>query len=67
MKGVFSGMVVSVEDGLVTQRINRAGDVVRHDASRLSAAAVVGHVVDISYADERGLVNDRSAAKKLER
>lgn len=66
-KGVFSGMVVSVEDGLVTQRINRAGDVVRHDASRLSAAAVVGHVVDISYADERGLVNDRSAAKKLER
>lgn len=65
--GLFCGQVMSVSCGLVAQRINRAGDVVHHDASRLSAPVAVGSVVDISYAEGRGLVNEKSTAKKLER
>ncbi len=47
--GLSSGRVLSVSDGLVVQKINRSGDTVRHDASKLSAVVKNGDVVDILY------------------
>lgn len=50
-QGSFSGKILSVADGVATQRINRAGDTVQHDVSRLSAPVAVGDVVDVQYRD----------------
>ena len=55
-RGDFSGMVLSVSDGVAVQRVSRAGDTVRHDVSRLSAAVAVGDVVDIGYRGGVGVV-----------
>ena len=62
-EGFFSGPVLSVDGGVVRQKINRAGDVVCHDASRLSAAVEAGDVADISYACGRGAVKGQSLSK----
>lgn len=59
-QGSFSGKILSVADGLATQRINRQGDTVQHDVSRLSAAVVAGDVVDVQYRDGVGVVGGLS-------
>lgn len=55
-EGVFSGQVLSVANGIVTQKVNRDGDAVRHSATQLSAAVNVGDVVDIQYRNGCGNV-----------
>lgn len=58
--GEFSGPVLDVSaGGVVTQKINRAGDVVRHDAGMLSAPVVKGDVAHIKYVDRVGVVSGR--------
>ena len=58
--GEFSGPVVDVSlDGVVTQKINRAGDVVRHDAGKLSAPVAKGEVAHIRYVGGVGVVGGR--------
>ena len=54
---VSSGRVVDIANGVVTQKINRAGDTVQHDATKLSAAVTVGDVVDIKYVGALGVVS----------
>lgn len=55
-EGVFSGLVSSVANGLVEQKINRNGDTVVHDAARLTETLSAGAVVDITYKDGIGIV-----------
>lgn len=55
-EGRYNGAVVEVKEGVVTQRINRAGDTVRHDANKLNSVPVLGMVVDIQYRQGRGQV-----------
>lgn len=58
--GEFAGPVLDVSlDGVVTQKINRAGDVVRHDAGKLSAPVVKGDVAHIKYVGGVGVVSGR--------
>lgn len=56
-EGVFSGRITEVADGLVTQKYNREGDIVRHSLGRLSDAVAVGDVVDIKYQGGVGQVS----------
>ena len=56
-EGVFSGPVVEVAHGVLTQRINRSGTTVCHDASKLTEAATVGSHIDIHYHQGRGRVS----------
>ena len=56
-KSIYSGKVLSVADGVVTQKINRDGNTVRHDASKLSEAVQEGDVVDIKYGFGVGVVS----------
>lgn len=48
-EGSCSGAVVSSENGIVAQRVNRNGDCVYHLATALSRPVVIGEVVDIAY------------------
>lgn len=57
--GDWSGKILQVTDGVVSQRINRAGDVVHHDVSKLSSPVSEGAVVDITYLDGLGVVGGR--------
>ena len=58
--GMWSGKVLDVEHGVVIQKINRAGNTVQHDATKLSAAVNVGDVVDIKYVGALGVVSGLS-------
>lgn len=55
-EGTYSGKVLDIADGVVTQKINREGDTVRHDVANLSATVNIGDVIDIQYHDGTGLV-----------
>lgn len=55
--GLHSGTIVFVSNGSVGQKINRLGDVVIHDAARLSAAIKARDVVDIKYVGGVGIVS----------
>lgn len=55
-EGAFSGPVLSVANGVVTQKINREGATVCHDVTKLSASFAIGDVVDVSYQGGRGIV-----------
>ena len=55
-EGLHVGQVLDVANGVVTQKIDRAGNTVRHDASKLSVAVEVGDVVDVQYRGGMGAV-----------
>jgi hypothetical protein len=55
--GRYSGMVLQVSNGVVTQRTNRDGTTVQHSQVSLSKPVVVGAVVNIDYADGVGIVD----------
>lgn len=54
--GTYFGIVLCVEAGFVTQKVNREGATVRHDAANLSAAVNIGDVVNIQYRGGTGKV-----------
>lgn len=56
----YSGKVLSVADGRVTQRVNRDGSTVQHDQKALSVPVAVGDVVEIKYQGGIGKVTERS-------
>lgn len=59
--GSFTGRILDVLKGVVTQKKGLEGEVVRHDAAKLSAVPMVGALVKIQYGkDERGMVTDLS-------
>lgn len=58
--GEFSGPVLDVSvGGVVTQKVNRAGDVIRHDAGNLSAPVAMGDMAHIKYVGGVGVVSVR--------
>lgn len=64
-QGQFSGRVVSIKDGIVTQKVHRDGRTELHDLRALSRPVAVGEVVDIKYQDGRAIVGGKE--KKIER
>jgi hypothetical protein len=67
LKGMHSGMVLSVSNGVVVQRVNRSGETVRHDVTRLSEPVQVGDVVDVSYRDGLGVISGLQRESLVER
>ena len=55
-QGTYSGMVLNVADGVVTQRVSRAGETVQQAAGALSVPVVKGSVVNIAYSNGVGVV-----------
>lgn len=66
-KGVFSGEVLSVVDGIVTQRINRDGATVQHDEKVLLVPVVAGDVVEIKYMGGVGAVSGKGWSAGISR
>lgn len=66
-EGSFSGKVLVVSGGVVTQKINRDGRTVLHDQSMLSKPVVVGEVVEIKYSEGLGVVASNEPSVGLER
>jgi hypothetical protein len=58
---------VSVEHGVVVQRVDRSGASVCHDLSKLSSHVQAGNVVDVNYRDGVGLVSGLHHGSKVER
>ena len=54
--GFYTGKVLDIDAGVVTQRINRAGDVVRHSLAQLSVKVSIGDAVHIAYRGGVGVV-----------
>ena len=65
--GVYSGLVVSVDAGLVIQKVDRSGRTVQHDARVLSEKVQPGTVVDIKYSGGRGTVAGNGLSSGLDR
>lgn len=59
-QGRFVGAVLQVVGGIATQKVNRAGDTVRHETARLSVAIKTGDIVDIQYKNGIGQVGGKS-------
>lgn len=66
-QGEYSGLVLSVVDGVVTQRINRSGETVQHECNVLSVQVAVGANVDIQYASGVGFVRELGLGKVVGR
>ena len=52
----YSGKILSVENNVAVQKINREGACVQHDLSKLSVKVKVNDVVDILYQGGQGIV-----------
>lgn len=63
--GMYSGMVLSIADGIATQKINRKGETVMHALGNLSASVKTGEIVDIKYQNGCGQVHGK--ARGIER
>ena len=66
-EGFYCGRVLGIADGVVTQKINRAGDTVRHDASKLFAAVQVDDVIEVLYRGGKGEVKGVGRAAEVDR
>lgn len=62
VEGTYSGKVLSVQDGVVTQKINRAGDTVQHEIARLSIGVSPGDIVDINYKNGSGSISNKAVS-----
>lgn len=65
--GQYSGLVLDVAAGVVTQKISRDGRTAQHAVASLSSMVSVGEVVDIKYDAGRGIVNAKALEKGLDR
>lgn len=66
-KGIYSGRVLSIDGGIVTQKVNREGKTELHDLRALSGPVEVGQVVDIKYVGGVGQVGGLAVSKGWER
>ncbi|MES2946933.1 MAG: GSU2403 family nucleotidyltransferase fold protein [Pseudomonadota bacterium] len=64
LKGLYSGKILDISDGLVTQRISRDGTTVVHKMSALTSAVVSGQIADITYADGVGVVWNKGTSRE---
>lgn len=67
MEGSFSGQILSITDGVATQKIDREGNTVQHDLSALTEVVNTGEVVDISYRGGIGIVVGTEKTRGVER
>ncbi len=65
--GEFSGLVLTVADNIVTQKIHRDGRTAQHDARKLTAPVSPGDVVEIKYAGGVGTVGGKGVAVEVGR
>lgn len=63
--GLYVGPIVGAEAGVVIQRINRQGDVVKHNAASLTKPVAVGDLVEIYYKAGIGRVTDQGPKRDL--
>jgi len=66
VSGVYSGTVLDVSNGIVTQKVGRMGETVRHEVERLGgvgAAVKNGDLMEVRYKDGMGAVAIRSKEK----
>lgn len=66
-QGEFSGLVLTVADNIVTQKINRDGRTAQHDARKLTALVAPGDVVEIKYVGDVGTVGGKAVAAEVGR
>lgn len=66
-EGVFSGLVLSVANGIVTQKINRDGKTAVHDFLKLSVPVAPGEVVAIKYINGIGVVARKDLGNGVDR
>lgn len=66
-EGIHNGTILSQAAGVVTQRVDREGNTVKHLAANLNRAVGVGDVLDIRYSNGVGQVSGHSMAKELGR
>lgn len=64
-EGVFSGPVLSIADGIITQRVRRDGLTAQHDASNLDMSVSPGDLVDIKYVSGLGVVTNSHKGQEL--
>lgn len=62
LTGRYSGKVLGVANGVMTQKVGRGGEAVMHSLSNLTKPVNVGDVVDIHYQDGLGVVSGPAAA-----
>lgn len=65
-EGLFSGVVLDISNGVAVQKVNREGDTVKHDVSKLSAAVSAGDLVDIKYRNGVGEVISKGKSVGVE-
>lgn len=63
-EGTYNGKVLDVCDGVILQKIGRAGECARHLVNRLSDKVEIGDVVNIRYEDGVGIVGKDLATEK---
>ncbi|VWB98111.1 hypothetical protein BLA13014_04589 [Burkholderia aenigmatica] len=57
-EGTFVGPILGIEGRVAMQRINRQGEVVMHSLEALASPVTPGTLVEISYSDGLGRVNE---------
>ncbi|CAN7779351.1 hypothetical protein LJR296_007891 [Cupriavidus necator] len=69
LSGLFIGKIVGVGDGVVTQKVGRAGEAVVHSMADLSRPVEVGEIAEIAYKDGKGVVReqDRGQVRGVDR
>ena len=64
LSGFYSGKILDISDGLVTQRISRDGTTIVHKMADLTSAVVLGQQAEITYADGVGVVWNKGATRE---
>jgi hypothetical protein len=65
--GAYVGKVVAETGLVVSQKVNRNGDMVQHLKANLTQDVFVGRVMDIRYVGGRGSVIELGAERDMER
>lgn len=69
LSGLFVGKILGVADGVVTQKVGRAGETVVHSMADLTGPVAIGDIAEIAYKDGKGVVRnqDRGQVHGLDR
>lgn len=65
LSGLFVGKILGVKDGVVTQKVGRAGATVLHSTADLSRPVEVGEIAEIAYKDGKGMVKAPNRGRTL--
>lgn len=58
LSGLFVGKILGVADGVVTQKVGRAGETVMHSMADLTGPVAIGDIAEITYKDGKGVVRN---------